>query len=165
MKQYQNKGWLREKYWENGLTLKQISVLAGKSKSLISYWMRKCGISRRSKSDCMRGRKSSTRGKEHPQWGKRGADSPAWKGGRIKQDGYILIYRPDHPYAQAKGYIAEHRLVMEQYLGRYLERNELVHHINGIRDDNRLENLKLLTRRNHEGELVCPHCEGIINIK
>lgn len=69
-----------------------------------------------------------------------------WKGGRVKLRGYILIYKPDHPNAINKRYVFEHRLVIEKKIGRYLERWEIVHHINGIKDDNRLENLELLPR-------------------
>ena len=68
---------------------------------------------------------------------------PQWKGGRLKrQSGYIIILNHSHPYNR-NGYVREHRLVMENYLGRYLKPEEVVHHINGIRDDNRLENLQL----------------------
>ena len=86
---------------------------------------------------------------------KKGNKHPDWKGGRIKaKNGYILVYRPAHPFARHwnKHYVAEHRLVMEKKLGRYLTNKEVVHHINGIRDDNRIENLKLKTKGKHIGE-------------
>lgn len=68
----------------------------------------------------------------------------AWKGGRVAvTDGYIRVYAPEHPAAQNGRYVLEHRLVMEEHLGRYLEPDERVHHKNGIRDDNRLENLEI----------------------
>lgn len=69
--------------------------------------------------------------------------------GRIKTTaGYIMIYMPNHPNSVGgRGgiYISEHRLVMEKHLGRYLTRKEVVHHINGIRNDNRIENLILFS--------------------
>lgn len=67
-----------------------------------------------------------------------------WKGGR-RYDGrrYIWIYKPDHPNADKKGYVFEHRLVMEKHLGRFLKKEEIVHHISGTRNDNRKENLML----------------------
>jgi hypothetical protein len=60
-----------------------------------------------------------------------------------------MILAKDHPDADHHGYVMEHRLVMEQYLGRPLTKIEVVHHINGIKTDNRIENLQLLTRSEH----------------
>jgi hypothetical protein len=76
-----------------------------------------------------------------------GKDSPRWKGGKLKHpEGYIRAYAPNHPYKikTGSGYVYEHRLVMEKKIGRYLYPWEIVHHINGIPDDNRIENLELL---------------------
>ncbi len=75
-----------------------------------------------------------------------GNKSPRWNGGKKHHsDGYIYIYSPTHPYKNKEGYVAEHRLVMEAYLGRVLLPSETVHHINDIRDDNRIENLMLFS--------------------
>lgn len=72
-------------------------------------------------------------------------NNPRWKGGRVKiAEGYILIHKPEHPNSRKGGYILEHRYLMEQKIGRYLKREEIVHHINGILDDNGIENLLLL---------------------
>lgn len=72
-----------------------------------------------------------------------------WQGGRVRdRHGYVLIYAPDHPNADGN-YVREHRLVMEQVLGRRLLRNEHVHHRNHRKDDNRPENLQLMTRGEH----------------
>ena len=77
-------------------------------------------------------------------------NNPAWNGGKSKKLGYIWIRKTNHPNVNATGYVLEHHLVMEQHLGRYLVKGEVVHHINGIKDDNRIENLKLMTDSKHK---------------
>lgn len=72
-----------------------------------------------------------------------GKDHPGWKGGRIERKGYIYILCPNHPNATKQGYVCEHRLVMEERIGRYLTKNEIIHHINGNIIDNHIDNLKI----------------------
>lgn len=73
-----------------------------------------------------------------------GEKSKCWRGGRDRQNqGYIRLKRKGHPMADSYGYVLEHRMVMSEHIGRDLTRTETVHHINGIRDDNRIENLML----------------------
>lgn len=72
-----------------------------------------------------------------------------WKGGRAKKGEYILIKNHTHPYRYKNNYVQEHRLVMEKSLGRLLEPYEHIHHINGVRSDNRIENLFLTTNSTH----------------
>jgi hypothetical protein len=57
-----------------------------------------------------------------------------------------MVHAPTHPRARSSAYVFEHILVAEELLGRYLEPDETVHHRNGVRDDNRPENLELWTR-------------------
>lgn len=79
----------------------------------------------------------------HGIWGER---NPRWNNRRSKRTlGYILIYLPDHPNCDQRGYYPEHRFVMEQHLGRYLLKTEVVHHINRNVKDNRIENLELFS--------------------
>jgi len=77
-----------------------------------------------------------------------------WRGGRIETpEGYIkvLLQSDDffYPMANTQGYVPEHRLVVARTLKRCLQSDEIVHHFNGIRNDNRIENLALVTMKNH----------------
>lgn len=79
-----------------------------------------------------------------------GQHASRWVNG-VSQDsrGYRSVYRPDHPCANRKGYVYEHRFVMEEHLGRCLVGDEVVHHINETPSDNRLDNLRLMTAAEH----------------
>lgn len=81
----------------------------------------------------------------------KGKNNRAWNGGRFKnRAGYVFVYSPNHPRAKAnRRYVFEHILIIEEKLGRYLKKNEVVHHINGIKDDNRIENLIILLKNKH----------------
>ncbi len=74
------------------------------------------------------------------------------KGFWRSESGYILLCRTNHPNAKVNGSIFEHTLVMSEYLGRPLKKGENVHHKNGIRDDNRIENLELWHRSQPPGQ-------------
>jgi len=76
-----------------------------------------------------------------------GSNHSMWKGGRYASKGYIFVYKPKHPFPSKQHHILEHRFIMEKAMGRYLTRKEIVHHINEIKDDNRIENLMLLVNR------------------
>lgn len=92
----------------------------------------------------------------------KGERNISFKGGKnYDGQGYIRILKRDHPFNN-NGYVLEHRLVMEKKLGRFLDPKEIVHHINHKKDDNRKENLILLTRQIHPSRI---HLKGKIRSK
>lgn len=89
-------------------------------------------------------------GKDNPMWGKFGPENPAFKGGiKVRPDGYIMRLAPEgHPARTAAyPYVLEHRLIMEECLGRFLDPEEVVHHIDGNPSNNALENLQLFANQ------------------
>lgn len=96
--------------------------------------------------------------KGHEPQLKKGTESPFHKATRVTTAGYIKVYRPDHPRADGHGFVAEHLLVMEAHLGRLLYKSapgpnhandEIVHHKDGDRTHNSLDNLQLMTHAAH----------------
>ena len=85
----------------------------------------------------------------HTPWNKgiscyNGESHPNWKGGITKNHhGYVYVYSPNHPHKTIFNKMRRSRLVMEKHLGRLLKKEEVVHHINHIKDDDRIENLML----------------------
>ena len=73
----------------------------------------------------------------------KGENNHHWRGGTFKDYGYILVLNIGHPFANSRGYIRVQRLVMEKFLGRYLTPDEVVHHVDGNKENNVIENLML----------------------
>jgi hypothetical protein len=80
-----------------------------------------------------------------------GKNHPKWKGGKpfLAKSGYVMVWSPGHPKA-TNNRICEHIIIMEKHLGRYLKNGEVVHHLNCIRNDNRIENLIILNKKIHD---------------
>lgn len=84
-----------------------------------------------------------------------GTKNPAWKGGQFTGSrGYVFVWLSlddfFHPMVDKSGYVVEHRYIMAKSLGRCLQLSEVVHHKNGIKDDNRIENLQLMSDLGHK---------------
>jgi hypothetical protein len=127
--------------YRDGMSMAQIARTIGRSTHVVLRRVKAAGISR-------------------PYQGS-GPDANSWKGGREKTvHGYMRQWiATDDPMASMRnkvGYVPEHRLVMARHLGRPLRRSESVHHINGVRDDNRIENLQL--RQGQHGNHVRMCC-------
>ena len=87
----------------------------------------------------------------------RGEKSYGWKGGRCNhhgKDGYVLLHKPNHLLSNKGGYVLEHVYIMSEHLNRLIEKEETIHHKNGIKNDNRIENLELWTNRHSSGQRV-----------
>ena len=123
--------------WKGGVSVKKRKC-ACCGKEFITYnaknCSRKCGYEYIKKQQLLKGIKNGM-----------------WKGGRTGGNGkYIYILKPKHPFSIKDGYVCEHRLIIEKKIGRYLLSNEIVHHINDIKDDNRIKNLKLMEKKEHD---------------
>ena len=111
---------------ERGARLKEIAAKYGCSRQTILTRMNEAGI------------------QAHPPHSNPGELNPAWKGGKYSDGkGYVLVYAPGHPFADCNRRVREHRLVMEQVLGRYLRPEEVVDHIDGNGMNNDPSNLRV----------------------
>ena len=69
--------------------------------------------------------------------------------GVTEHQGYKMVKKINHKYKTGNGYVKKHRLVMEQSVGRYLSRDEIVHHIDGNKKNNNIDNLMIVTMAEH----------------
>ena len=155
-------------YLVEKMTMKEIASELGVAVGTVFNYMKKYGINSRPTmtdetkakiSKAKKGKPSPTKGIRLSEETKRKISQakkgkflkPSEFGGHKKQraDGYICVYAPDHPYATKDGYVMEHILIMEKQIGRHITRDEVVHHKNKNRADNRIENLELMTFKEH----------------
>lgn len=174
-----NKDWLEHAYIKEKKSVRQIAKESGATTGAVHSALTWAHIPLRSVKDGLKEAFPNGRaGEIHPSWGggrkiidrrtksekiksalkmafpngRNGELSPRWGGGSFNAGSggaYVYIWSKGHPHANKQGYVMEHRLVMEQMLGRYLTQEEIVHHRNGKKDDNRPENLELTRRGDH----------------
>jgi hypothetical protein len=113
---------------------------------------KQCGMmfkpKRREQLFCSRNCASVEKGRMSSSWMK-GRTNKYKAAKQIDKDGYIKICGTGHPYRENRLMISEHVAIMETYIGRRLAVNEVVHHINGNRQDNRIENLEIMSTSEH----------------
>lgn len=156
-------------YWDGGLSGKEIAKQLGCSPAAVCIRMKAAGIKARHSSDYTPTKKQidawrrnaesmsrlpqtreARRNNGKKNRGKRKRDDYEFGGHeKLRDDGYIKVYTPDHPKATKDGYVMKHHLVMEHHIGQNIPDGYVVHHINHNRADNRIENLMLMTFSEH----------------
>lgn len=135
--------------YDDGLSMRQIAIQMGLSYPILTSLMTEWQIPRRSLSETI------TMGYRKGRRRLLGADHPQWKGGRTSdKDGYVLILLPEHHKANKHGQVREHILVWEEAHKTLLPAGWVVHHLNGIKNDNRAENLLAIPKRSHHYALL-----------
>lgn len=151
-------------------SLRMIASKIGIDHCTLSKKLKEIGVKTPSRDESA---KMTWKNHAHPRKGKKGTEcpiygkpvskkwrekmTPVWienanrkrKYRKKQSGGYILVYAPNHPSADRTGYVLEHRIILEEHIGRTLLSSEIVHHINGKKDDNRIENLKIVSREEH----------------
>lgn len=155
MTQLQKVEFIKKLHWEENFTLRDIATLLDRCYSWLIEFKKKNPFEVKKPYQSL--------------MDKTGNRSINWKGGKYlyresekPHREQWMIFKPEHPNSNKKGYIPEHRLVMSDKLGRPLKKDEVVHHLDGNSLNNNSDNLQLMTRggRNkfHGIPLICPQC-------
>lgn len=121
-------------HYQSGMFVREIGRMYNVSNTTIKNYLKRNGVKLRNPKQEM-SRHAKTRNRDK---------NPFWKGGKtILPDGYVRLSLGNNKT------MLEHRYVMEQHIGRELRSDEHVHHINGVKDDNRIENLQLMSASEH----------------
>ena len=131
-------------YWQKGMLIKEIAMYYGSPATTLYSVFSRLGIPTRSRSEYMAGERNCN-----------------WAGGKYKtKRGYVMVMCVGHPRALRSRYVFEHILVWEKYHKVRLPKNYIIHHINGIKDDNRIGNLVALRGSQHK-KLLSLMCRRI----
>ena len=155
-------------YLQDKLPMYKIAEKLGIAVGTVYNHLKKVGITSRRTGDCNRGRpmpehvriavSKANKGRKKSEATKQKLSAAKKKNfdGLVKAghkqrrtDGYISRYAPEHPQATKNGYVMEHIIVMQKAIGKPIKEDEVVHHINHNRSDNRIENLKLMKKHDH----------------
>src|SRR5205823_2530052 len=117
---------IQQWHWNKNMSLRQIAIKLGITYASLQWYLRRYRIPRRGRVESM-----------NIVFNGHG---PNWKGGRRFAQGYVMLKNRKHSNAQKNGYVFEHRAVMAEFVGRPIAQDEIVHHVNGNRADNRIAN-------------------------
>ena len=145
-----DKEWLRNEYLVRMKSIKQIAEEINAPHGVVHSALTHMGIKTRDPKESLAAKY------EHGRFGELASN---WKGGRtMTSGGHVYVHHPAHPHANKVGRVMEHRLVMEEELGRYLTPEEVVHHKDGSKTNNDISNLELFANR---GEHLKAHFDAI----
>lgn len=143
------KSILKHLYWGMNLSMNQIGKMYGVGPGIVDAKLKELNIKTRTRQE----------GKIISGTRMKGKNNPNYKSGRTQngKDGYVFILKPEHPRAH-QGYVPEHILVWEETHNKFLPEDWVIHHLNGVKNDNRPENLAAMPNRKHK--ILIPTLKG-----